>query len=147
LVDHETIGAALQDARARRKARIRHDAPPAPIDGDYDPLRLARQDPNYRYFWASERDLGRLQYRGWVNETWSPTCARPAFWYGEAKVGEPIRYRDLTLMKLPEVHAAAYERNDPARRRHAALMAEVLRPTAPGRRMEIHEQTLQVGVG
>lgn len=146
LVAHENIEATLQDVRGRRKARIRHDAPPAPIDGDYDPLRLTNEDPDYTYFWSSEKDLGRLQYRGWVNEQWSPACARPAFWFGAAKAGEPIRYRDLTLMRLPRTHAAALEQNDPARRRHAALMREVLRPTAPGHRMTMSQETLRMGV-
>ncbi len=143
-VDAENGQAVLHDVR--RRGAVRWDAPAAPIDGDYEPLKLVNTDPEFEYFWANATDLGRLQYRGWKAEEWSPACARPAFYFGDEKRGEPVRYKDLTLMKLPKVLAERFRESDPARRRHKALMAELLK-ARPNATFTVTEQTLQMGVG
>lgn len=119
------------------------DAPQAPIDGDYDPLRLTNTDPEFDYFWASEPDRGRFAWRGWVEEKWSVSCARPRFYFGTQKNGEAVKFRELTLLKLPKQLNDQQRAMDPNRRRHALLMREVLRPSAPGHSMTFSQQTLQ----
>lgn len=142
-VETEQIGEVLADVRRKRHAKVRHDAEPAPMDGDYSPLVLCNEDREFRYFWASESDRARFQWRGWVEEKWSPSCARPKFYYGAKKPGEAIKYRELTLLKLPRSVAEAQDAQDPSRRRHALLMREVLRPSAPGHTMEFRQHSLQ----
>lgn len=140
----EQLAEKLADVRRVRQAKVRHDADEAPIDGDYDPLKLTNEDPDYRYFWASDKDRGRLGHRGWVEERWSPACAHPKFYFGAKARGEVIREKELTLMKMP---AAIWERQqarDPARRRHAELMKEVMQPSKPGHTLTVTEQTVLV---
>jgi len=143
VIETERVGEHLADARVQRQARMRHDADLAPTDGDYDPLRLEHEDPDMKYFWASMRDLGRLAHRGWIEEKWSPTCARPKF-FGARQRGETVRYLELALMKMPKKLAAQLEDRDPKRRQHAQLMREILHPSAPGHTATFTQQTLQV---
>jgi hypothetical protein len=144
LVSTEQLTEKLADVRRMRQAKVRHDADDAPIDGDYDPLRLTNEDPGFKYFWASERDRARLGHRGWIEERWSPACARPRFYFGPQKRGEMIRERELVLMKLPAEVWRRQQERDPQRRRHAELMQEILHPSKPGHQATFKEQTLVV---
>jgi hypothetical protein len=136
----------LADGRRQRRAKVRHDAEHAPIDGDYDPLRLTNEDPEFDYFWASESDRARFGWRGWIEEKWGPSCARPRFYFGAKQTGAAVKFRELTLLKLPKALNAQQKAVDPNRRRHAQLMREVLRPSMPGHRMTFSQQTLQTEV-
>lgn len=140
--DVELLAERLADVRKVRKGHVRKDAPIAPIDGDYDPLRLTNEKLDTDYFWASDRDRGRLGGRGWVEEQWGPDCARPAFYFGNQTRGAVIRFNELTLMKLPKDVAARLKANDPKRRQHAQLMREILSPTLPNHITSLTEQTL-----
>lgn len=138
----EQLAAKLGEVRRQRKAKPRHDAPPAPVDGDYDPLRLTNTDPAFEYYWASDKDRARLGGRGWVEEAWGPMSAQPLYYYGQQTRGSAIRFQELTLMKLPVEHAELLRQRDPARRRHNERMREVLSPALPNHRFTMTEQTL-----
>jgi hypothetical protein len=144
LVATEHLAETLADVRRTRQAKVRHDAEDAPIDGDYDPLKLANEDPDFRYFWASDKDRGRLGHRGWIEERWSPTCAHPKFYFGAKHRGELIKEKELTLMKMPTVDWERLQARDPQRRRHAQLMSEIMQPTKPGHTTTITERTVLV---
>lgn len=139
----ELLAEKLADVRrVRRSPAVRRDAAVAPVDGDYDPLRLTNTNPAFEYFWASDRDRGRLGGRGWVEEQWGPNCARPAFYYGNQARGSVIRFNELTLLKLPKDVANDIRARDPRRRQHAQLMREILTPSTPNHRTTLAEQTL-----
>jgi hypothetical protein len=76
---------------AKSEPKLRHDviAEALPVDGDYERLALANEDPEYTYFWVSERDLARL-HRPWIQEKWASRCCRPKFWFGDMPDGTPI---------------------------------------------------------
>jgi hypothetical protein len=108
---------------AKSEPKLRHDviAEALPVDGDYERLALANEDPEYTYFWVSERDLARL-HRPWIQEKWASRCCRPKFWFGDMPDGTPIVMDGLHLMKMPKRVWAEIERRDPKRANHRASM-------------------------
>jgi hypothetical protein len=135
----------LAAVRAMRQAKVRHDADDSPIDGDYEPLKLANEDPDFHYQWFTEIDYQKRGYRGWEAEKWGPNCCRPAqAMLARQQAGANITHRELTLMKIPAARWAKIKEQDHAYKRHQVLLDAVLHPTTPGHTMKHHIETVQV---
>jgi len=147
----QSAGGDLGEAVAKRRGRkpkARHDADDTPIDGWSSPLTapLVNEDPKYAYYWASQHDLEAYGMRGWVPEQWGPKCAHPPFYFGEKKNGAPVRWKQLTLMKMPKARAEEFKRRDWRAVQHRKLMSYVLKQQAEatGGHMTVTSQTVTV---
>lgn len=120
---------AVVAKRSGRKGKTRHDAEDVPIDGDiHEMLAIDPEsmDPEFEYSWLSDGDLARFGGRGYLLEKWGPGCAQPKCYFGEKKRGETIRFRELTLAKLPKARAAAIRDKSSARQAHNARMRAIV---------------------
>ncbi len=106
-----------------RPPKVRHDSPDdMPINGWGEPFEVSLA-PGWRGFWASETDLSRMSHRPWTMATWFDP--RVVAYQGAPRgdKGQPIKYRELTLMLMSESAAIALDKYDPRRKRHSQLRA------------------------
>jgi len=138
--------ASVAAKRGRRKAKARHDAEDMPVDGDINEMLAldpASLDPDFEYTWISDGDRARFGSRGYVEEKWGPGCAQPKCYFGAKNRGETIRFRELTLVKLPKERAEAIRQKSGARRDHLARMQAIIgRAKASGGSFTVTQQTV-----
>lgn len=129
-VSDEKVSVSLATAakkRGARKPKVRVDAEEAPIDGDTgEMLALVNEDPKFAYSWQNEFSLGKFGPRGYEIVRWGKGCTRPKFYFGEEKDGEPIRYRELVLCRLPKDRAEAIQERSAKKLKHKALIEQAV---------------------
>ncbi len=90
---------ASKPKRGRPK-KVRHDADPAPIDGNLSCDRIENKEPGYAYLLVSEDDMPVMLGRGAVVCERDNEQAKP-FFDVRAKSGEAhFNIKGLTLMKI-----------------------------------------------
>lgn len=112
---------ARKRGRPPGNKRKRHDATPAPIDGDYQPLDVVGKQAGFDYVALSDHDRQRRGH--WYEvERWSETCAHPP-WdvFTDDKRGKEVKINgQLTLMRIPTARNQARKDRELAAYREAS---------------------------
>lgn len=91
------------------KVAKRHDPDEAPVDGNRSLDKIRGKEAGYRYFLATDEDIGVIESRGGEVCTRDKDTARP-FFDDRRNAGDgAIKVKNLTLMKVREEDQVRHE--------------------------------------